>query len=113
MDEQDASIKFQKEKFDRATATMENDMDAVKICSYGNLNQIRHLSEQVEDIDNRQRSNNLIIEGMAEKSDEETKTDLVGLISKEIREFQPQMIKALFRLGKRNEKKKKPRLHEA
>lgn len=89
MDEQDANIKFQKEKFDKASAAMENDMDAVKIRSYGNLNQIRHLSEQVEDIDNKQRSNNLIIEGLPEKADDETKTELVGIISKEIRDFQP------------------------
>lgn len=110
MDEQESSIKFHHEKFDKIATSMENDMDAVKIRSYGNLNQIRHLCDQVEELDNRQRSNNLIIEGLPEKPDDESKTDLVSIINGEIRDFQTTMIKAFFRLGKRNEKKKKPRL---
>lgn len=110
MDEQETNIKFQREKLDKVTSTVESDLDVVKIRSYGNLNQIRHLTTQMEDMDNKQRANNLIIEGLPEKPDEETKTDLVSLIGNEIQDFQVSMIKTVYRLGKRNEKKKKPRL---
>lgn len=50
-----------------------------------------------------------MIEGMAEKS-EETKAELVQIISKEIYSFGDENIKSITRMGKKNDKRKKPRL---
>lgn len=110
-EKQASEMESQKADIDKSLTQVESEVDTIKIRSYGNLNQIRHHAEQIEGLDYKQRSNNLIVEGILEKSDEETKEELVTIISKEINGFTGTMIKTVIRLGKKSEKKKKkPRI---
>lgn len=53
LDEQAQEIKSQRADLKGAMETVENEVDRVKIRSYGNSNQIRHHSEQIEGLDKK------------------------------------------------------------
>lgn len=92
---QNELFKKQQEKMDSNMLAMTEEMDMAKIRAHGITSELRQHSSQIEGLDNRMRSSNLVIEGMAEKDDEETKSDLVQIIGKEINAFGDGHIKSI------------------
>lgn len=98
----------QERKIEELKKGFEEELDRVKIRAYGNSNELRQHSSQIETLDSQARSQNIIIDGMPEKSEEETKSDLAGIIAKSLPDFTASSLKSVRRLGK-NVKRKKVR----
>lgn len=89
---------------------IENDLDQVKVRTYGNTSTIRQHAEQLEGIDNKTRSNNLIVEGLAEfPQDTDLRNEVCAVINKSLPHFVKDRIKVADRLGKERKSKIKPR----
>lgn len=105
----DKRLHTQDQRLDNFINRMEDELDKIKVRSYGNSSELRLHSSQIESLDTQVRSQNIVVDGLAEKSDAETKEDLVKIVSKTIANFNGSKIKAIRRLGKLAKKRKRPR----
>lgn len=103
-------IERQGDKLESTVNSLTEEIDTVKLRTHGITSELTQHSNQLEGLDNKLRSSNLVVKGLAEKNDDETKAELVQIISKEINSFSDQHIKSITRMGKKNDKRKKPRL---
>lgn len=88
-------------------------MDELKMIAGGNTSDIRQLAEQVENLDNKSRKKNVVIDGLPEKeSDAETKKTLTEYIQKVIPDFQETQIVMLYRIGKPPRKPKEEKVKD-
>lgn len=95
---------------------LEQSMNDIRIKSYGNTNLLRQYTTLVDNIDNKVRANNIVIEGHPEQMKEDgtliddVPSDVSALIQKSIVDFDDTNIKMLIRLGQPKKKgSKKPR----
>lgn len=88
----------------------EDEIDALKVKTYGNTNQIKQQGTMIEGIDSKVRASNIIVEGLPEptKKEENDKQSLMDVLRKAIPDFQENWITTIIRLGQI--RKKRPRL---
>lgn len=96
-------------KFENYKREMEEEMDKLKIRAYGNSCDLRQHATQIESLDVQVRAQNVIIDGLPEKPDAESKSELLEIIHKTLPQFKENSIRQIRRLGKVRGKKKKPR----
>lgn len=86
-------------------------IDELKMTAFKNKEDIRQNTLQLDGLENRSRSSNLVIEGLPEDDDKKTLKEQVGDIFRLVfQDFKDQKIKSAYRIGKARGKKKKPRL---
>lgn len=108
--EQQNIIERQQEELEYWRKHQEHELDNVKTRAYGNSNQIRQHTIQIDDLENKVRAGNIIVEGLQEKdNDENALDDLITIIQKTLPAFQKTSVKHVLRLGKERKNKKKPR----
>lgn len=107
--ETDKKLIEQDDKLKKFMKNMEDEMDRVKMRAYGNSNELRMHTSQIESLDIQARSQNLVVDGLAEKTDAETRNELGEIITKIIPNFDITTIRKVRRLGKLVKKRKKPR----
>lgn len=103
-------LEKQKARLQHWEKKSEGEMDEIRVVSYGNSNMLRQHADQIESVDNRSRSNNLVFEGINEKDNAATdEQDLCDLVKKTIPGFDASSIQMTVRLGKERKGKKRPR----
>lgn len=109
-DEQRALLDKQNAELDSWKKQQERELNTIRTRSYGNENQIRQNTSQLDGIDSKLRAENVVIEGILEKEDESNiQMDIVNLVQKSLPDFKRANIKAVMRLGKPRKNKKKLR----
>lgn len=105
-------IERQQEELNFWRKHYEREIDSVKTRAYGNSNQIRQHTTQIDGLDSKVRAENLVIEGLPEKENEddnETLEDLIMMVQKVLPDFKRSDIKFIMRMGKQRKNKKRPR----
>lgn len=78
---------------------------------YKNREEIKQNVSQIDNMENRLRSTNLVIEGLPESTGEPLARQVGDIIRLEIVDFKDTKIKNIYRVGKPSgKKKKKPRI---
>lgn len=110
IEDQNALVEKQQSDLESWKKKQERETDTIRARSYGNENQIRQNTTQIDGIDSKIRAENVVIEGILEKEDEtKIQTDITDLIQKALPGFKSSNIRAVMRLGKQRKAKKKPR----
>lgn len=86
----------------------EENLDEVKLIASGNTSEMRLLTNKVENLDNKSRQRNLVVDGLPESADKSDKESLVKYIQKVLPDFTETNITSLYRVGKlRSDRRKK------
>lgn len=76
-------------------------IDELKMATSGNSSELRQLTDQMENLDNKSRKKSIVVDGLPEKdNDVEAKDTLVGFIQKVIPDFLSEHINVFYRVGK-------------
>lgn len=99
-----------KKEIQEQRTELQLNLDEVKMTAYRNKEDIRQNTLQIEGLENRARSSNLIVEGLPEDESKSLTEQIGDTIRMQLQDFKDSKIKSAYRVGKASSKKKKPRL---